>query len=69
MDWHTYYRITCSWSLWIERDGCRWQLHLAPKDGGNYWIGTVATPEDCSRMLDGGNKFPEGWIRVGFAAV
>jgi len=69
MNWHTYYRVAGNWSLWIEKSGSYWHLYLMPKNGGNYLIGSAVTPQQCARMLSGSKKFPEDWIRVGYASV
>jgi hypothetical protein len=60
---HTYYSTRKGASLWIERKSGRWQMGF--EGGGNFDLGSAATPDLCSRMLSFGvNKFPEGWIRV-----
>jgi len=64
MNWHTYYLVLKRCSLWIERRGEQWQLHMMPKTGGNYFVGYAASPQLCAEMLSSAKPFPEGWIKV-----
>jgi hypothetical protein len=69
MDWRTFYIILKHCSLWIERTGQQWQLHMMPKTGGNYYLGHAASPELCAAMLSSAKPFPQGWIKVGKAGT
>jgi len=69
MDWDTYYAMMRKCSLWIEREGDRWNLYFAPRSGGNWFLGSAATPQDCAHILWSGQQFPQGAIKLASVGV